>query len=51
MNAAPVSYTHLGPDFDGHEVDFDGAMRRLSMYDGLKEREEDCRLIKMAEEK
>ncbi len=40
-----------GPDFDGHEVDFDAAMRRLSMYDGMKEREQDCRLIQMAEEK
>ena len=32
-----------GPDFDGHEVDFDGAMRRLSMYDDMK-REENCKL-------
>ncbi len=32
-----------GPDFDGHEVDFDGAMRRLSMYDGMQ-READCKL-------
>ena len=40
-----------GPDFDGHEVDFDAAMRRLSMYDGLKEREEDCNLLKTAEGK
>ncbi len=40
-----------GPDFDGHKVDFDAAMRRLSMYDGLKEREEDCNLIKMSEGK
>ena len=38
-----------GPDFDGHQVDFDAAMRRLSMYDGMKEREEDCRLIQMAD--
>jgi ferredoxin--NADP+ reductase len=38
-----------GPDFDGHEVDFDAAMKRLAMYDGLKEREEDCNLIKMSE--
>lgn len=38
-----------GPDFDGHEVDFDAAMRRLSMYDGMKEREADCRLIQMAD--
>ncbi|MDL2237216.1 sulfide/dihydroorotate dehydrogenase-like FAD/NAD-binding protein [Christensenellaceae bacterium OttesenSCG-928-K19] len=40
-----------GPDFDGHEVDFDGAMRRLSMYDGMKERSEDCNLVKQAEGK
>ncbi len=40
-----------GPDFDGHEVDFDAAMRRLSMYDGMKEREQDCNLIQMSEEK
>ena len=32
-----------GPDFDGHEVDYDGAMRRLSMYDGMQ-REENCKL-------
>jgi ferredoxin--NADP+ reductase len=32
-----------GPDFDGHEVDFDGAMRRLSMYDGMQ-RDENCKL-------
>ena len=38
-----------GPDFDGHDVDFDAAMRRLSMYDGMKEREADCRLIQMAD--
>lgn len=40
-----------GPDFDGHKVDFDAALRRLSMYDGLREREEDCNLIKMSEGK
>ncbi|MEG0594728.1 MAG: sulfide/dihydroorotate dehydrogenase-like FAD/NAD-binding protein [Christensenella sp.] len=40
-----------GPDFDGHQVDFDAAMRRLSMYDGMKERSADCNLIKMAEDK
>ncbi len=32
-----------GPDFDGHQVDFDEAMRRLSSYDHM-EREENCRL-------
>lgn len=32
-----------GPDFDGHEVDYDGAMRRLSMYDHMQ-REENCKL-------
>lgn len=32
-----------GPDFDGHEVDFDGAMRRLSMYDHMQT-EEGCKL-------
>jgi len=32
-----------GPDFDGHEVDFDGAMRRLAMYDHLQ-RDENCKL-------
>lgn len=40
-----------GPDFDGHEVDFDAAMRRLSMYDGIGEDHDNCNLIKMAEEK
>ncbi len=27
-----------GPEFDGHEVDFDEAMRRLGMYKSLEER-------------
>jgi ferredoxin--NADP+ reductase len=31
-----------GPDFDGHQVDFDEAMRRLSSYDHV--REENCKL-------
>jgi len=31
-----------GPDFDGHQVDFDEAIRRLSSYDHL--REENCKL-------
>ena len=41
-----------GPDFDGHEVDFDEAMKRLSTYKKL-ERESaekhDCRLLRGAE--
>lgn len=38
-----------GPDFDGHEVDFDTSMRRLGMYDELTKREESCNLLKQAE--
>lgn len=38
-----------GPDFDGHLVDFDSAMLRLSMYDELQERERDCNLFKIAD--
>jgi len=34
-----------GPDFDGHLVDFDEAMRRNAMYK-QKEREADCLLLK-----
>ena len=37
-----------GPDFDGHQVDFDETMRRLSMYDGMQKREENCRLEGMS---
>lgn len=33
-----------GPDFDGHEVDFDEAMRRNTMYKEF-EREKACRLL------
>ena len=33
-----------GPDFDGHEVDFDEAMRRQRMY--KKQEEESCNLFK-----
>lgn len=33
-----------GPDFDGHKVDFDEAMRRNSVFKKL-EREQDCRLM------
>jgi ferredoxin--NADP+ reductase len=32
-----------GPDFDGHEVDFDELMKRNSTY---KEQEHDCRMMK-----
>jgi ferredoxin--NADP+ reductase len=36
-----------GPDFDGHLVDFDGLMKRNSMYsDFEKKRSEDCNLFK-----
>lgn len=35
-----------GPDFDGHEVDFDEAMRRQTMY--KKQEEESCNLFKGA---
>lgn len=37
-----------GPDFDGHLVDFDLAMRRQQMFK-KKEREADCRLLGGAE--
>jgi ferredoxin--NADP+ reductase len=36
-----------GPDFDGHEVDFDEAMRRSRMYKGFEQKSNDkhtCRL-------
>jgi len=36
-----------GPDFDGHEVDFDEAMRRQNMY--KKEQEDSCNLFKGVE--
>ena len=41
-----------GPDFDGHEVDFDEAMKRLGTYKDLEQRavrEPDCRLMRGAE--
>ncbi|MEG1743859.1 MAG: sulfide/dihydroorotate dehydrogenase-like FAD/NAD-binding protein, partial [Clostridia bacterium] len=36
-----------GPDFDGHEVDFDEAMKRSSMYRDFEteEREKSCKLF------
>lgn len=40
-----------GPEFDGHEVDFDEAMRRGAMYRDFERhaREENCRLLKTEE--
>lgn len=38
-----------GPDFDGHLVDFETAMRRGSMYKAM-EREADCNLMKAGEQ-
>jgi ferredoxin--NADP+ reductase len=37
-----------GPDFDGHKVDFDGAMTRLNEYKAFEDRkrEADCNLFK-----
>lgn len=42
-----------GPDFDGHLVDFDEAMKRGSVYKTVetKKREETCNLLKMQEGK
>jgi ferredoxin--NADP+ reductase len=34
-----------GPDFDGHKVDFDEAMRRQSMYKAEEKVEHDCNLF------
>ena len=36
-----------GPDFDGHEVDFDELMTRSNTY---KEREAECRMMQLAEQ-
>ena len=40
-----------GPDFDGHKVDFDEAMRRGSMYKSFERRkhEEFCNLLNKKE--
>lgn len=40
-----------GPEFDGHEIDFDEAMARSRMYADFekREREAECNLMKMAE--
>ena len=36
-----------GPDFDGHQVDFDEVISRNRMYEDFekREREENCRLF------
>ena len=41
-----------GPDFDGHQVDFDETIRRLGMYraEEAKAREEHCNLLKQGKE-
>ncbi|MBP3886949.1 MAG: sulfide/dihydroorotate dehydrogenase-like FAD/NAD-binding protein [Cellulosilyticum sp.] len=41
-----------GPDFDGHEVDFDEAMSRASMYKDFEKHayEEQCNLMKKGEQ-
>jgi ferredoxin--NADP+ reductase len=39
-----------GPDFDGHQVDFDEAMRRAQMYKPEEKVEHDCNLLKMGGE-
>ncbi len=36
-----------GPDFDGHQVDFDEAMRRQSMYKGLEKQSLDEHICRM----
>ncbi len=41
-----------GPDFDGHEVDFDGAMKRQQMYKSYEQKashEHKCRMEGMAD--
>jgi sulfide dehydrogenase subunit beta len=43
-----------GPDFDGHEVDFDDLMARLKRFteeEGVarKRFDEDCRMMKLAD--
>ncbi len=42
-----------GPEFDGHEVDFDAAMKRGAMYRDFERHahEETCNLLKMGENK
>ena len=36
-----------GPDFDGHEVDFDEAMKRGAMYKPFEKHARECNLLKM----
>ena len=41
-----------GPDFDGHQVDFDEAMKRLSIFKEQEQnavRNPDCRLLRSAD--
>lgn len=42
-----------GPDFDGHLVDFDEAMKRSAIYknDEARHREQNCNLVKLGEDK
>ena len=35
-----------GPDFDGHEVDFDEAMKRGAMYKSFEQHARECNLLK-----
>jgi ferredoxin--NADP+ reductase len=39
-----------GPEFDGHKIDFDGAMRRQGMYKGEEKRSMDEHLCRMQEQ-
>ncbi|HHY83112.1 MAG TPA: sulfide/dihydroorotate dehydrogenase-like FAD/NAD-binding protein [Clostridiales bacterium] len=39
-----------GPDFDGHLVDFDEAMRRSQMYKQEEQQKHDCNLLRMGGE-
>lgn len=36
-----------GPDFDGHEVDFDDAMKRLSMYKGQENKAREAHVCRL----
>ena len=38
-----------GPDFDGHEVDFDEAMKRGAMYKAFERNARECNLMKAGE--
>ena len=39
-----------GPDFDGHEVDFDEAMKRGAMYKSFERHARECNLLKQGEQ-